>query len=59
MSVLMPPAAVVCVICVSSQTCVLQAYAVQGQHAIPQPDVSDSATQKGLHSSLQMQCFDC
>ncbi|XP_042586507.1 poly(rC)-binding protein 2 isoform X1 [Cyprinus carpio] len=32
----------VCVrmICVSSQMCVLQAYAVQGQHAIPQPDLT-------------------
>ncbi|XP_026128515.1 poly(rC)-binding protein 2 isoform X1 [Carassius auratus] len=45
-SVSVPPAAVVCVcvcerkICVSSQTCVLQAYAVQGQHAIPQPDLT-------------------
>uniref|UniRef100_A0A8C1I3B7 Poly(rC) binding protein 2 n=2 Tax=Cyprinus carpio TaxID=7962 RepID=A0A8C1I3B7_CYPCA len=27
-------------ICVSSQMCVLQAYAVQGQHAIPQPDLT-------------------
>ncbi len=41
----------VCVIDVSSQTCVLQAYAVQGQHAIPQPDVRDSscATQTSLN----------
>ncbi|XP_052420598.1 poly(rC)-binding protein 2 isoform X1 [Carassius gibelio] len=43
-SVSVPPAAVVCVCererSVSSQTCVLQAYAVQGQHAIPQPDLT-------------------
>ncbi|XP_059417340.1 poly(rC)-binding protein 2-like isoform X1 [Carassius carassius] len=42
--VLMPPAALVrvcvCVCLISSQTCVLQAYAVQGQHAIPQPDLT-------------------
>uniref|UniRef100_A0A8C2FM34 Poly(rC) binding protein 2 n=1 Tax=Cyprinus carpio TaxID=7962 RepID=A0A8C2FM34_CYPCA len=30
----------VCVCVISSQTCVLQAYAVQGQHAIPQPDLT-------------------